>query len=370
MQNPILRPAEKEHQHGDFSAEEVALANRNNGTLLETLQHDITPIGSHYLLNHFDVPFVQNADDWQLSLTGQVDRPKTLTLTEIAELAQHRNIARTQRVTLECAGNGRANLDPRWPSQPWQVEAVGTSDWYGMPLKYLLEQTEIKSSATEVVFHGADQGIDNGSVHHFARSLSVADAMHDDVMLVWQMNGLPLLPQHGFPLRLIVPGWYGMASVKWLNKIDVIDHAFNGHQQVGTYVYRSDDNDPGTPVTSIRVKSLMVPPGIPDWSSRKRLIKPGPVTLTGRAWSGNGTPITRVEWSCDGDWQDAALEPDADKYAWSKWTARWHATEGHHTLCCRATDANGDMQPLQPPWDKAGFGNNAIHTLDVWCAEF
>ena len=108
-----------------------------------------------------------------------------------------------------------------------------------MPLKYLLEQTEIKSSATEVVFHGADQGIDNGSVHHFARSLSVADAMHDDVMLVWQMNGLPLLPQHGFPLRLIVPGWYGMASVKWLNKIDVIDHAFNGHQQVGTYVYRS-----------------------------------------------------------------------------------------------------------------------------------
>jgi len=370
MQNPILQPPEKQHQHGDYSIDEVALANRNCGTLLETLQHDTTPVGSHYLLNHFDVPYVQSASDWQLSLDGQVAKPQTLSLTEITDFAEDNKLAQVKRVTLECAGNGRANLEPRWPSQPWQVEAVGTSDWYGMSLKHLLELTELKSTGTEVVFHGADKGIDNGNIHNFARSLSVADAMHDDVMLVWQMNGQPLLPQHGFPLRLIVPGWYGMASVKWLNRIEVTEHSFTGHQQIGTYVYRSHDRDPGVPVTTIRVKSLMVPPGIPDWSSRKRLIKPGPVTLTGRAWSGGGTPVTRVEWSCDGTWQDATLEPGSHKYAWSKWTAHWHAHEGQHTLCCRATDANGAVQPLKPVWDKAGFGNNAVHTLDVWCAEF
>ena len=375
MQNPILHPVAKQHQHGDYSSDEVALANRNSGTLLETLQYDTTPTGSHYLLNHFDVPFVDNASGWNLTLDGQVRNPETLTLSGIIDFAERSKLALVKRVTLECAGNGRAMLEPRWPSQPWQVEAVGTSDWYGMPLKHLLEQAEITGSGREIVFHGADKGIDNGNIHHFARSLSIEDAMHDDVMLVWQMNGQPLLPQHGFPLRLIVPGWYGMASVKWLNRIEVIDHGFTGHQQTGTYVYRIDDNDPGVPVTTIRVKSLMVPPGIPDWSSRKRLIKPGPVTLTGRAWSGGGTPVTRVEWNCDGQWQDAALEPDSNndaqhQYAWRKWTATWHASEGQHTLSCRATDANGEVQPLEPPWDKAGFGNNAVHTVEVWCTDY
>lgn len=370
MQNPILKPVAKQHQRGDYSGAEVTLANRNNGTLLETLQHDVTPIGAHYLLNHFDVPYVESASDWQLSIAGQVANPTTLTLNSIVNIAEKNNLTRTQRVTLECAGNGRAHVEPRWPSQPWQVEAVGTSDWHGIPLRHVLESAELKKSGTEVVFYGADEGIDGGNVHHFARSLSIEDAMHEDVMLVWQMNDQPLLPQHGFPLRLIVPGWYGMASVKWLNKIEVIDHPFTGHQQTGTYVYRTDDKDPGTPVTTIRVKSLIVPPGIPDWSSRRRLLEPGPLTITGRAWSGSATPIAKVEWSCNGEWQDAALKISSHPYGWSKWTAQWNATQGHHTLSCRATDANGNVQPLQPPWDKAGFGNNAVHTVDVWCDDY
>ena len=348
----------------------MSLANRNSGTLLETLCHDVTPVGAHYLLVHFDIPQVSDASVWQVELTGTVKQSVSVTLKDIIDLATQQNLVKTQRVTLECAGNGRANIDPRWPSQPWQVEAVGTADWCGMPLKHLLEKASPTSQAREVVFYGADEGVDAGRVHHFARSLSIADAMHDDVMLVWQMNNQPLLPQHGFPLRLIVPGWYGMASVKWLNKIEVINHAFTGHQQTGTYIYRTDENDSGTPVTGIKVKSLLVPPGLPDFSSRKRLLRPGSVPLTIRAWSGNGIPVESVEWSCNDKWQAAEPETTAGKYAWSKWTADWQATVGGHILSCRATDAEGNVQPLSPVWDKAGFGNNAVHRVEVWCEDY
>ena len=370
MQNPILHPDKKQHQSGEFSREEVALANRNSGTLLETLQHDITPLGAHYLLNHFDVPQVADIADWSVSVTGKVAKPITLNIPRLKQLAAKGNHEKSLRVTLECAGNGRANFSSRWPSQPWQMEAVGTCDWHGMPLKHLLNQAELHADTKEIVFTGADQGVDGGSVHHFARSLTLDMALHDDVMLVWQMNGQPLLPQHGFPLRLIVPGWYGMASVKWLNRIDAIDHEFTGHQQRGTYMYRESNNDSGVPVTTIRVKSLMVPPGIPDWSSRKRLIKPGLVTLNGRAWSGAGTPVSKVEVSCNDQWQEAELQVSPHPYAWCKWTAQVEMSKGMYTLSCRATDANGNIQPDTPPWDNAGFGNNAAHSVEVWCEDF
>ena len=370
MQNPILTPADKQHRNTEYSQSEVSLANRNSGTLLETLHHDVTPVGAHYLLNHFDIPLVHNASDWQLSIEGQVANPLTLPLHNIITQVTRESTARTLRVTLECAGNGRAGVEPRWPSQPWQVEAVGTADWHGIALKSLLEKASLNTRANEVVFYGADEGIDAGTVHHFARSLSIQQAMHDDVMLVWQMNGQPLLPQHGFPLRLIVPGWYGMASVKWLNKIEVIDHPFNGHQQTGTYVYRTNKNENGVPVTSIKVKSVLIPPGLPDWSSRKRLVKPQVIPLTGRAWSGSGVPIEKVEWSCNNEWHPAILEPTVDKYAWSKWTADWRPEAGKYILSCRATDADGNVQPLAPPWDAAGFGNNAVHRVEVWCEAY
>ena len=370
MQNPILSPTAKTHQTGNFSRSEVTLANRNCGTLLETLQHDVTPVGAHYLLNHFDIPCVDNGSNWPLTVTGLVDTPLNYKLDELIEQSEHNNIAKTLRVTLECAGNGRVNINPRWPSQPWQLEAVGTSDWRGVPLRELLEQAGLQSGSQEIVFYGADQGVDGGNIHHFARSLSIADALHNDVLLVWQMNGQPLPPQHGYPLRLIVPGWYGMASVKWLSRIEVIDHAFDGHQQTGTYIYRENKQDTGTPVTTIRVMSLMVPPGIPDWSSRARLVKPGTVALTGRAWSGAGAAITKVEWSSDDQWHEAQVHPSKSKYGWHKWTADWQATVGKHTLRCRATDEHGNIQPLTPPWDLAGFGNNAAQHLDLWCDNF
>jgi len=186
-------------------------------------------------------------------------------------------------------------------------------------------------------------------------------------LLVWAMNAQPLLPQHGFPLRLIVPGWYGMASVKWLNHIELIDHPFDGHQQVKTYIYRKDPNDPGTPVTTIKVKSLMVPPGIPEWYSDRRLVEPGPITLHGKAWSGKGTPINQVEVCDNGTWHSATLDRDTGKYAWRSWYYDWQATPGAHSLQCRATDAEGNTQPLEPVWDQGGFGNNGVQTVQVWC---
>jgi DMSO/TMAO reductase YedYZ molybdopterin-dependent catalytic subunit len=350
----------RHHTDGDFAREEVRLANRNSGILLETLRHDVTPAGMHYLLTHFDVPFVPDASAWTLSIGGLVQTPLRIGLDEIRRLPQ-----RTLRVTLECAGNGRANVSPRWPSMPWGECAVGTSEWTGTPLKPLLARAGLLESCREIVFTGADRGVDHIE-HDYARSLLPAHALSDDVLLVTAMNGQPLLPQHGFPLRLIVPGWYGMASVKWLNAIEAIDHAFQGQQQVGTYVYKKDRDDPGVPVTALRVKSLLVPPGLPDWYSRRRIVDAGVVIIHGRAWSGNGVPIQRVEFYDGTGWAVTTLDPaPASKFAWRGWSCAWSAPVGDHVLMCRATDANGDVQPLEQRWDNGGFGNNAVHRVEV-----
>ena len=344
---------------------EMCIRDSNCGTLIETLRHDITPVGAHYLLNHFDVPMVADSKDWTLSLNGFFNKPRTLSFSDLQSLPQV-----TQRVTLECAGNGRRLVSPRWPSQPWGTEAVGTADWTGTRLHHVLALGGIDDQCTELVFHGTDIGIDGGQVHNFARSLTPAMAMHEDVMIAWQMNGQPLAPQHGFPMRLIVPGWYGMASVKWLNEIEAIDHQFQGHQQTGTYVYRKDATDKGEPVTTIRVKSLLVPPGVPDWSTRKRLVKPGTVKIEGKAWCGGGVPVKRVEFGVNGNWYETRLEPSMNPYTWASWSCNWQAEVGGHELSCRATDANGDTQPLVAPWDTAGFGNNAVQKIEVWCDNY
>jgi len=358
--HPFFDPEPRDLTDGAFSREEVRLANRNSGTLLEALRHDLTPTGLHYLLIHFDVPYVPAAEGWTLDIGGLVERPMRLTLAELRRCPE-----RTLRVTLECAGNGRVALTPRSPSQPWHHEAVGTAEWTGTPLKPLLQRAGIAAHARDVVFYGRDRGFDCGIEDNYGRSLSPAQALGDDVLLAWAMNGAPLLPQHGFPLRLVVPGWYGMASVKWLERIEVIDRPFDGHQQVGTYIYRKKLDEPGVPVTTMRVKSLMVPPGIPDWYSRRRLVERGKVELFGRAWSGRGVPIAKVEVATAGRWQEARLDPPAERYVWRGWYCDWHATPGEHELMCRATDAEGETQPIEPRFDCGGFGNNAVHRIQV-----
>jgi DMSO/TMAO reductase YedYZ molybdopterin-dependent catalytic subunit len=358
--NPFLATGRRPHVEGPFHLHEVGLANRNSGILLEALRHDVTPVGLHYLLNHFDVPYVAG-DGWQVEVAGRVARPEAVPLEDIKRWP-----ARTLRVTLECAGNGRGLMSPRYPSMPWVHEAVGTAEWTGTPLRHLLDRVGLAADAIEIACIGADRGFDRGQEHAYGRSLPREVALGDDVLLVWAMNGAPLLPQHGAPLRLIVPGWYGMASVKWIERIEALDAPYQGLQQVGSYMYRPVHDGPATPVTHMRVKSLMVPPGIPDFYSRARMVEAGPVTLHGRAWSGGGRGVVGVAIGIDGAWQEARLDPPQGAHAWRGWSATWHAEPGRHELCCRATDAAGDTQPLETRWDMGGFGNNAVQRVEVW----
>ena len=184
------------------------------------------------------------------------------------------------------------------------------------------------------------------------------------------MNGQPLLPQHGAPLRIIVPGWYGMASVKWLKKIEALAEPFSCFQQIRTYRFRENAGDRGQPITSIRVKSLMVPPGVPDWLSRNRCVEPGIITINGKAWSGAGKKITKVEFGSNGNWEQAEIQEQVGKFAWTSWRYRWDAKPGNHILKCRASDESGQIQPITPPWDFAGFGNNAVQSVKVFVRDY
>ena len=357
--NPFAPSERRPNIEGPFETDEVRLANRNSGILLETLRHDVTPAGLHYLLNHFDVPYVPDAS-WQVEIGGCVAKAGAIALDEIRAFP-----AVTLPVTLECAGNGRGTMSPRYPSMPWMSEAVGNAEWTGTPLRHVLDRAGLTDEAVEIAFIGADRGFDRGNEHAFGRSLKRDVALGDDVLLVWAMNGQPLLPQHGFPLRLIVPGWYGMAGVKWLSRIEALERPYDGFQQAVGYHYRPEPDGPRTPITHMRVKSLLVPPGIPDWYSRRRLVDAGPVSLTGRAWSGGGVPIVRVEVGVDGKWTPADLDPPLGKFAWRGWRYVWNAEPGEHELSCRATNANGETQPLETRWDAGGFGNNTVHRVPV-----
>ena len=358
--NPFTDPASRDHLEGPFMREEVVLANRNHGILTEALRHDVTPLGLHYLLSHFDVPYVEDGAAWRLAVDGNVSQPLSLSVAQIKALP-----ARTLRVTMECAGNGRAHVSPRWPSMPWVSEAVGTAEWTGTPLRGVLEQAGLKPGTVEIAFLGADRGYDKGHEHEFGRSLTTNMALSDDVLLVYAMNGQPLLPQHGFPLRLIVPGWFGMASVKWLERIEVLDKPYEGYEQVRGYLYKTHATDAGVPVTTIKVKSLMVPPGMPDWYTRQRLVERGPVILRGRAWSGGGVAIEKVDVLIDGVAYPATLDAPMGRYAWRGWQCAWEATPGEYEIGSCATDADGATQPLDVPFDRAGFGINSVQKIKV-----
>lgn len=361
MSHPFAEGWEKpKAQDHWFSRDEVGLANRNHGNLLETLSETVTPIGLHYLLNHFDVPILSR-DRHVLRFGEGFDAPFDLTVDQIEALPQE-----THAVTLECAGNGRAQSLPRSYSMPWGYEAVGTYEWTGTPLAPLIERARPVAGTVEIVFRGADFGYDRGHAHDFARSLTLDQIANLDVLLVTRQNGQPLLPQHGAPLRIVVPGWYGMASVKWLVGIEAWDRPFDGFQQVETYRFKQHADDPGAPITEMRVKSLMVPPGVPDWITRQRCVDAGAVVVQGRAWSGGGRRIVKVELGDGTDWKDAALRAPSGRYSWTGWQAEWRATPGHHVLRCRATDEDGRVQPVDPVWDYSGFANNACHAVRVF----
>lgn len=342
------------------SAEELQLATRNHGFPLEALAHDVTPVGLHYLLVHYDIPLV-DAAAWRLRLDGCVEHPLSLSLDELRARPSV-----TQEVTLECAGNGRTMLSPRSRSQPWIVEAVGTGSWTGTPLAPLLSEAGLTDEAVEILFTGLDRGLESGAEQAYQRSLTVAECERAEVVLAYALNGGPLPPQHGYPVRLLVPGWYGMASVKWLDRITAIGAPFTGYQQASAYRLRLDEDDPGIPVDRIAVRALLQPPGVPDFFTRRRHVDAGRLTLQGRAWSGGG-PITTVDVSTDGavTWAPAEVAPAPGPHAWHRWTFSWEATPGEHELSCRATDATGATQPQMSAWNVGGYAGNGIQRVPV-----
>lgn len=343
-----------------ISHEELQLATRNHGMPLEALRYDVTPPGLHYLLTHYDIPAVEAASH-RLTVGGHVERELTLSLDDLRRRPQV-----TLPVTFECAGNGRALFEPRPVSQPWILEAVGTGEWTGTPLRGVLEEAGVRSGAVDVLFTGSDRGVEGEVEQTYERAVPVDESMREEVLLVHSMNGQPLLPQHGAPLRLVVPGWYGMTNVKWLTAISVLDQPYDGYQNARSYRFRTDPDERGELISRMHPRALMLPPGIPEFMSRTRVVDAGAVRLQGRAWSGLGD-IVRVEVSTDGGsiWNDALLEAPVSTWAWRGWTYDWNAESGEHVLCCRATDSTGETQPLEPQWNVGGYSNNAVQRVPV-----
>ncbi len=344
-----------------ISLDELRLAARNHGMPLEALRWGITPVGLHYLLIHYDVPLV-DPTGFRLEVGGAVERPLSLSLDDLRARAAEERV-----VTFECAGNGRALLEPRPISQPWLIEAIGTARWRGVPLAALLEEAGPSQDAVDVVFAGLDRGVEGEVEQRYERSLPVSEAVEADCLVAYEMNGAPLPPQHGFPVRLVVPGWYGMTNVKWLTEIRVLEEPFTGYQVASGYRIRQTEEEEGRPVTRMRPRSLMVPPGIPDFQTRDRIGERGTHVLEGRAWSGRAA-IARVEVSVDDGrtWVDAELVREFDDAcAWCGWSFRWEADAGDYVLCSRATDETGDTQPLDTPWNLGGYENNAVQRVRV-----
>jgi sulfane dehydrogenase subunit SoxC len=344
-----------------ISIEELQLAARNHGMPLEALRWDLTPIGLHYLLTHYDIPLVDEST-WRLEVDGLVERPLSLSLDELraapaVELA----------VTMECAGNGRAHVEPHVVSQPWLLEAVGTASWRGVSVASLLEEAGVGDGAVEALFTGLDRGVEGGEEQSYARSLPLEELLDGEALLAYEVNGIPLPPQHGYPLRLVVPGWYGMTSVKWLDRITLRDEPFDGYQMSHSYRIRLQEEEPGEPITRIAPRSLMVPPGVPEFVTRDRVLDAGPCEIHGRAWSGEAE-VAGVDVSADGGatWAPAELgDPALGRWAWRSWRFSWKAEPGEHELCCRARDAAGNEQPLEAPWNVGGYKNNAVQRVRV-----
>lgn len=326
-------------QHVPFNAE----------TPGQALITRITPTANVYVRTNFDVPVLSDAHS--IELGGAVRCPLTITIDALRQMPQ-----RTVYATMECAGNDRVGMLPIPAGEPWQNGAVSTITWTGVPLAAVLEMAGVSNEAVEVLVTAADAGTRDDAEVRFARALPIKDALREDTLLALSMNGEPLTPEHGFPVRLAVPGWYGMASVKWVTRIDAITTPFNGYFHSKRYVF--DDASGITPVDYMRVKSIITAPV--DRAQTTRTIN-----ISGWAWSGYGA-ITSVEVAIEGgnDWHKAVLGTSDSQHAWTPWSLNIALPHpGRYVLRSRATDASGATQPDQIGWNRLGYGNNAIRHI-------
>ena len=317
----------------------------------------ITPIERFYVRCHFAVPKI-DAQTWRLQVEGEVKQPVELSLAQLESMP-----SRTIVATLECAGNGRAHLAPRHEGTQWDAGAVGNAEWQGVPLSEVLGRAGIRAGAAEVILEGADQGqpekpMRPGDPVRFARSIPMAKALRD-VLLAFRMNGRPLTMPHGFPVRAIVPGWFGMAWVKWLRRVIASAEPFHGYFQTIEYAAwqtRSDGQKTLVPLTTQALKAAVARPVTGEILAPNR-----DYVVCGAAWNGSD-PVTRVELSVDGgtSWQETSLSGESCEHAWRLWQCNWRtpSTPGPVTLIARAYDAAGRVQPKERNHD---LGSYAVH---------
>jgi DMSO/TMAO reductase YedYZ molybdopterin-dependent catalytic subunit len=322
----------------------------------------ITPSELFYIRSHFPTPEL-DPRAYRLCIQGAVRRELTLSYADIRAMP-----SRTCTATLECAGNGRVFMAPPVPGAQWQLGAVGNAEWTGVPLSLLLESAGLADDVCDIVLEGADRGVPAegpkppGQIA-YARSIPRTRAMQPDVLIAYQMNGEDLTPDHGFPLRAIVPGNYGMSSVKWLTSIVAATQPFQGYWQTTDYGYWDDSE--GTPVrrplSEMKLKSQIARPRVYE-----RLEPNRPYTIFGAAWAG-ATDVSEIWISCDGgeSWVQGDFIDPINRHAWRRWKYDWitPARPGRYTLLARARGAD---QTVQPDGHDANYGSYVIdHPLPI-----
>jgi DMSO/TMAO reductase YedYZ molybdopterin-dependent catalytic subunit len=329
----------------------------------ETAEGFITPTRSFYVRTHFPIPKIDR-DAWWLHVEGEVEKPFAINYEELVELE-----SRTIPVTLECAGNNRNFLEPKVKGVQWRLGAVGTAEWTGVPLSALLDRALVRPQAREVILEGADGGIledpksPPGELR-FSRSIPLSKA-RADVLLAYKMNGSDLPAEHGFPLRAIVPGWYAMASVKWLQRIIVTDQPFTGYYQTIDYAYwkRRGDTAELTPLAEMQVKAEIAKPSQGEIISANSSVR-----VHGAAWASDGE-IAKVELSADGGsaWSEAKLLGKSIQNAWRLWEFDWQTPgkAGKQILVARATDSLGRTQPVERDRDRGTYMINHLLSITV-----
>lgn len=324
---------------------------------MSALQEGVTPPELFYVRSHFAEPDL-DPETWQLEVTGAVEQPFTLSLAELRAFPSHEVSA-----TLECAGNNRSNFAPLPKGEPWGPGAVSSALWSGISLRAVLDRAGVRSSAVEVLFEGADGATDGPRYtdRTFDRALPISTALNSDTLIAFEQNNKPLPRAHGGPIRLIVPDWYGVASVKWLRRIVVLEQPFTGYFQKERYILQRPGHAVDEPLTTMRVKSRITSP------LNNAVLPPGRHRITGTAWSGEGA-ITRVEISvmAEGEWYEARLLGEPIPHTWQQWEWEWEPSmTGRHALRVRATDSQGNIQPDLAEWNRHGYANNSIHLVIV-----
>ena len=323
----------------------------------------ITPTPSFYVRTHFPIPTIDR-NAWWLHVEGEVEKPFAINYEQLTAFEPV-----TAPVTLECAGNNRNFLEPKAKGVQWRLGAVGTAEWTGVPLSMLLDRAGVKPNACEVVLEGSDAGIleepkrPPGQLR-FARSIPL-DKARRDVLLAYKMNGEELPPEHGFPVRAIVPGWYAMASIKWLQRIIVTDRPFTGYYQTIDYAYwqRREDIAELTPLSEMQVKAEIARP-----AEGETLPANTSVHVRGAAWACDAQ-ITKVEVSTDGGatWSNAKLIGESNLNAWRFWEFNWQTPSqpGKQILIARATDSLDRTQPVLRDPDRGTYMINHLLPIEV-----